>query len=208
MNFSNTQITQGYHRLIWIIKGRASKTRTAVTPGHVVYTSRNGEEMNSWLSPLCLLSIFSPCCLRWPRWMAESLPGPTSIFSLPWAHAALNQHYFEVAKFSVTPTDLTLCLWKSYFSHPQWPTVSGSTVCPVFRETSLNPAPLTLLWLLCKVHVLWMKCVIFEPVSVVKNGIEEAVVASGSTVKWDQDYSVNFIRWNWYSLQTYYCPIS
>lgn len=31
-----------------------------------------------------------------------------------------------------------------------------------------------------------MKCVIFEPVSVVKNGIEEAVIASGSTVKWSE----------------------
>lgn len=121
-------------------------------------TPLNGR-VSSW-SYICLLLALSPRC-----------PEP----ALPWSCRVLCD----------TSRSHTVFL-KIIFSRPQWPTVSGSTVCPVFRETSLNPAPLTLLWLLCNVHVLWMKRVIFEPVSVVKNGIEEAVIASGSTVKWSE----------------------
>lgn len=151
--------------------------------------------------PLCLLLEMTPLNGRFSSWSYVCLhlapsphcPEPT----LPWSCRVLCD----------TNRSHTV-LVKIVFNRPQWPAVSGSSICPVFRETSLNPAPLTLLWLLCKVHVSWMKCVIFEPVSVVKNGTEEAVITSGSTMKWNQNYSVNFIRWNWYSLRTFYCPIS
>lgn len=172
------------------MKGRTSKTRTRSSNPwlliqHVVYTSRNGEEMNSWLSPLRLLSIVPAAwddSVEWQSlFLVLHLSSPCPEPTLPWTNTTLK------LQSSLWHQKIPHCFWTQWtFSRPQWPTVSGSTVCPVFRETSLNPAPLTLLWLLCKVHVLWMKCVIFEPVSVVKNGIEEAMIASGSTVKWSE----------------------
>lgn len=133
VNLSNTQITWGYYGLIWIMKGRTSKTRTHrnnpwLLIQHVVYTSRNGEEMNSWLSPLRLLSIVPAAwddSVEWQSlFLVLHLSSPCPEPTLPWTSTTLKlqsslwhqQIPHCVSENRIQPPTVTHCVWVNCLS--------------------------------------------------------------------------------------------